>query len=190
MNSGIKKILVSLSLAVTMVPASAEEMGLSDLMERLGEVDSVEKTYEETKHVDMLEEPLVRTGVIDYRRPDYLRKESDGEPRELVELVGEQLRVVSPRGEREMRVDEDPRVRGVIASIRATLAGDAGTLKEHFRVELSGEVADWRLHLSPRTDAMEEVIDSITIEGEEAAIREFLVHEANGDRSRMVIPAP
>lgn len=171
-------------------PAGAEELELPALMERLGEVTSVEETYRETRHVDMLEEPLVRTGVISYRRPDYLRKESDGEPRELVELVGEQLRVVSPRGEREMRVDEDPRVQGVIASIRATMAGDAQTLREFFRLDLSGEESDWTLRLSPRTEAMQEAIESVVIQGDGAAIREFTVVETNGDRSRMVIPAP
>ena len=190
MTSGIKKALASFVLLTLAAPVGAEGLKVPELMSLLGDVTSVEETYRETKHVGMLDQPLVRTGTLSYRRPDYLRKESDGEPRELIELVGNQLRIVSPRGEREMRVEEDPRVRGIIASIRATLAGDEARLRQFFALRLEGGRGNWTLHLSPRTEALEEAIEGIVITGEEAAIREFLVREANGDRSRMVIPAP
>ena len=77
-----------------------------------------------------------------------------------------------------------PEIRPLVEAIRATLAGDAATLRMHFRVDFSGDPARWRLVLTPLSMRVLAAVQRITIEGEAAFV---LVVETQGreGRSRM-----
>ncbi|MCB1778144.1 MAG: outer membrane lipoprotein carrier protein LolA, partial [Candidatus Competibacteraceae bacterium] len=64
--------------------AFANDRALSQVMAALAAVPSVEATFREEKTLAMLQEPLVTHGILYYRAPAYLRKQTlEPQPEDL-----------------------------------------------------------------------------------------------------------
>ena len=102
--------------------------------------------FVETRHLAMLTRPLELKGSLTYERPNRLTKHVESPFDELLTVDGEALSLVNKtKGEqRFLSLREQPALRALVESVRATLAGDRAQLERHYRVEFSGARDAWR----------------------------------------------
>ena len=119
------------------------------LMDALAQNKSGRATFVETKHIAMLDRPVVSSGELLYTAPDRLEKRTLKPKPESMIVQGSEL--VIERGGRNYRVqlDAQPQLAAFIDSIRGTLAGDRKALERNYRLSLEGTPQDWVLRLVP-----------------------------------------
>ena len=180
--------LILLLCALLSAPAQTTELTLAELMKSLSGVSAISAHFRETKELAMLQEPLYASGILRYRAPDYVKKQTLLPQSESLEIQGDEVLIDHPeKGRHQLSLDDYPAIRAFVESFRATLAGDTTTLERYYRVLLTGDAAAWRLHLEPRESEMAEIIEAIFIQGEGDRILTIETQETNGDRSVMTI---
>ena len=139
--SAPRPILAGILILGLALPAAAAEPGWSvqDLMDRLAAVKEVEATFVEQKTLSVLQGPLVSSGVLRYRAPDYLQKQVLEPHPETYEVSAGHLFVEVPGRQREeIDLDRYRPLRVLTKSLRATMAGDLATLSDYYRMEIWG----------------------------------------------------
>lgn len=187
MTSGVRSALALLALASTL--AFGQGWNLDALMSEMAAVPASRARFVETRHLAMLTQPLELKGSLSYERPDRLVKHVETPFDELLTVDGEALSLVSKtKGEqRSLSLREQPALRALVESVRATLAGDRAQLERHYRVQFSGRRDAWRLHLVPRATQVRGHVESITLSGAATRPQRVEVLESTGDRSVMTI---
>jgi hypothetical protein len=88
---------------------------------------------------------------------------------------------------RTLSFDDYPELAVHIEGVRACLAGDRVALEEFYRVELSGNSAQWKMTLFPLKEKAAEQVTAIHLDGEHGDIRRVQVLLKDGDSSIMTI---
>jgi hypothetical protein len=166
--------------ALWLAPAWAGEP-LDALMARLAEVREAKARFVEEKTVSFLQVPLITRGALDYRAPDYLRKEVDPPNSQSFEIRGDDLLIRGPDGRHTMKLGDHPLLQAFVESLRATLAGDAASLRRHYRIEVDGNLDQWTLRLLPRNRDMARHVAHIDIHGQGAQLFRVDILEHSGD---------
>jgi len=179
--------LARLALALLLAPQLVLAFDLQELTDMLRRVEASSVAFEEIKHVSSLTAPLIRRGVLQYVRPDRLEMRVESPFYERVEIVANDLTIETKRGKRAVDLASQPAAGAWVASIRATLAGDAETLDRHFRSRVSGDKARWKLEMTPRDRDFAALVKRIEIEGAQARVTAIEIEEVGGDRSVMTI---
>jgi outer membrane lipoprotein-sorting protein len=174
--------------ALAQAPVPAPGWGVTQLMTGMQAVRHASARFVERKFMQMLRQPLQSSGRLIYSAPDRLQKETLAPtPSELI-VNGDRLTVQQPDGKmRDLSVSEFPEIGALVASVRATLAGDAATLTRYYSLTLTGSVDGWLLQLEPRDQRLRGVLTMIRIQGEGDSIRGIETVERNGDRTEMAI---
>jgi outer membrane lipoprotein-sorting protein len=190
----VRAISASMSAAALFMCALAAHAaepawGLTDLMQRLAQVKSVQAKFVERKHLRILNAPLEFSGTLTYKAPGHLEKHTLlPKPQSLV-LDQDRLTVEdrTKKQRRTLNLQDYPVVWAFVESIRATLAGDVQALNRFYKVELEGNEAEWRLVLRPSEPALQAMMTSIRITGARQSVRMIEIVEGEGDRSVMTI---
>jgi outer membrane lipoprotein-sorting protein len=158
-------------------------------MQEMAQVPSSSARFVETRHIALLTQPVELKGSLSYERPDRLAKHVLSPVDELLSVDGDALTVLNKtRGERRVvSLRDQPAAGALVASVRATLAGDLPQLERHYKVELSGTRAAWSLRLVPRDARVKAFVETITLDGSGARLERIESVEASGDRSRITI---
>lgn len=187
-------LLFALALAVTPYAATADpptralEWGVPQLMARMQAVHSATARFVERKFQQMLTQPLQSSGTLTFVAPDRLQKQTLAPARASLTVEGDRLTVEQPDGKmRILSLSEVPEVGALVASIRATLAGDGATLTRYYTPTLTGSADDWSLLLEPRDHRLRELLTMIRIRGEGSIIGSIETVERDGDRTEMTI---
>jgi outer membrane lipoprotein-sorting protein len=174
-------IVFAAALAVASPAAAA--LALDALMQALSAVPSRRASFEETRQLAVLTQPLVRRGTLEYVRPDRLEMHVTTPYAENVVVSGGTLTVERRSGVTRVELASQPALAAWIESLRATLAGDAASLRSHFDVAVEGTLADWHLTLVPREPALRAVVARVRIDGREGEPLRFTVDEVRGDQT-------
>ena len=160
---------------------------LQQLMDALAQNKSGRATFVETKHIAMLDRPVVSSGELLYTAPDRLEKRTLKPKPESMIVEGGELTI--ERGGRTYRVQlgAQPQLAAFIDSIRGTLAGDRKALERNYRLGLEGTPQDWVLRLVPVDEKMQAVIKQIRIAGAQDQVKSIEITQADGDSSVMLI---
>jgi hypothetical protein len=187
MISGARSLLAA--LLVSPVLCLAQGWDLQALMREMAEVPSSRTRFVETRHLALLTRPLELKGSLTYERPHRLVKHVESPFDERLTVDGEALSLVNrTKGEqRFLSLREQPALRALVESVRATLAGDRAQLERHYRVEFSGTRDAWRLRLVPRDAQLRGYVESITLSGAAARVQRIEALESGGDSSVMTI---
>jgi outer membrane lipoprotein-sorting protein len=187
MISGVRSLLALLWFASTL--ALAQGWNLDALMAEMATVPASRTRFVETRHLALLTRPLELKGSLSYERPNRLAKHVETPFDELLTVNGEALSLVNKtKGEqRFLSLSEQPALRALVESVRATLAGDRAQLERHYRIQFSGARDAWRLQLVPRDSQLRGYIESITLSGAAARLQRIEALESSGDRSVMTI---
>ena len=161
---------------------------LQQLMRSLATVTTVSATFREQKDLAILQQPLVMSGILYYRSPDYLKKQTLQPHTESYEADADWLTVDTPTaGHHQFHVRGYPLIQAFVESVRATLAGDLPALERYYQVELQGNAEGWTLRLKPVDREMADFVTAILIGGQNHHVLSIETLEASGDRSLMLI---
>lgn len=187
MISGARSLLIGLLLACT--ASFAQGWELDALLRDMAAVPASRTRFVETRHVALLTRPLELKGSLTYERPNRLIKHVESPFDEMLTVDGEALSLVNKtKGEqRFISLREQPALRALVESVRATLAGDRAQLERHYRVQFSGARNAWRLRLVPRESQLKGYVESILLSGDGARLQRVEVTEGSGDSSVMNI---
>jgi outer membrane lipoprotein-sorting protein len=149
-------------------------------------------SFVEEKEVPELDRPIVSRGTLAWRAPDRLEKRTTEPAPELFLVEGDSLTLERPqRGLREtIALDTAPEIRPLVEALRATLAGDIATLRQHHDVSFSGDTTQWRIVLVPRSLRLRGAVQRITLEGSGAFLAVVETHGNEGRTRLMASPAP
>ena len=166
----------------------ANDRVLSQVMAALAAAPSVEAAFREEKVLAMLQEPLVTHGILYYRAPAYLRKQTLEPQPEDFQADGDWLTIEMPgQGRRDFNLNGHPQLRAFVVAVRATQGGDQAALEQHYRLEFTGDLAGWSLRLTPRDSQVAEYLTLIMVQGRGAWIERIEMLETGGDRSVMTV---
>jgi len=144
-------------------------------------------TYNEIKHLALLDAPVESSGELRFVPPRYLERRTDSPGREVLIADGDSL--VLERGGRRMTLSmrDQPEIAVLVESIRATLAGDRGTLEALHTLSVAGPIDGWTLTLVPRVSAAARFVTRIDVSGKHSRIHRIEIQMVGGDRSLMMI---
>jgi hypothetical protein len=187
MTSGARNALAAL-LLVPMFSV-AESWDIQALMREMAQVPASRSRFVETRHIALLTRPLELKGSLSYERPNRLSKHVQSPFDELLSVEGDAATLVNKTtGEqRFVSLREQPAMGALVASVRATLAGDLAQLERHYKVEFSGARGSWSLRLVPRDSQVRGYVETIALAGAEARLKRIEIVETGGDRSVMTI---
>jgi len=157
-------------------------------MAGLAAVPERRATFQETRRFAALEQPLVSTGRLLYRRPGYLEKTTDWPQPES--LVVDGARLVLTMGNEPPRVLDlggQPELRTLVEAVRGPLAGDLAALRRAFAVTASGAGGSWTLGLVPLEPRAARLLRRAEVSGRASDVSAVLLVQANGDEQQMTI---
>jgi len=192
----IAMLLAAAALAASPARAADPPLTLESLMAALARNGPGTVRFTETKTSALLKAPIESSGTLTYAAPAKLEKRTLAPRDERFAVDGDTVVVESAarnaaeKRRFELRLGDYPAIRAFVESIRGTLAGDLASLRRHYRVELEGTWADWRLHLLPSDPQMAELVLKVVIAGAGSEVRRIEILEAGGDRSVMTIAKP
>lgn len=165
---------------------------LAAVMAALRAVRASRATFVEEKQVPELDRPIVSRGTLAWRAPDRLEKLTMDPAPETFLVEGDRLTIERPqRGLREtIALDAAPEIRPLVEALRATLAGDIATLRQHHEVGFSGDVGQWRITLVPRSLRLRGAVQRITLEGRGGFLAVVETQGNDGRTRLMATPAP
>lgn len=171
------------------IAAPEPSWGLPQLMSSLQQVRSASGEFTERKDLHMLSAPLVSSGTLSYRAPDWMQKVTVSPTPQQFTLDGDDVTMTGgPDGQTHtFSISHAPQIGVLVEAIRATLAGDLPTLDRYYTVKLTGDAADWQLLLQPKDPALTRLVKWVRIAGTQDRIRVIETEESQGDRSTMSI---
>lgn len=145
--------MIPAMLLVLAFPLHASSLRLERLLEHVAPVDgTMERTYRQTRESSMLTESASVEGTIRYRYPGYLHKSESGTEDARTVIVDGDTVHVERDGERStFPLDRYRVLEALMFLLDAMAQADADRLREHFRIELEGDIEEWRLLLESRT---------------------------------------
>lgn len=192
MTSGLNRFtsLLVLMLGAASAPAQRgdADWNIAALAQLLQTRPAASARFEETRHIEMLDDPLQLSGTLRYAAPDYVRKEVLKPHHEIFEASGDQLiHESAAHGRQSFSLDEHPAVRAFVEAFRATLGGRLEVLQQYYALRLGGNRDAWSLQLQPLDRDMKKVISTITIHGAGGEVERVETLETGGDLSVMSI---
>ena len=182
----MKRILLTLVLAGASLAAHAG-FDVQQLMGELAQFKGGRARFVETRHVALLDAPVVSRGELRFTPPDRLEKDTREPRRETLVLDKDTLTIERDGRSMTWQIGSRPEAMAFIESIRSTLSGNREALQKYYRLELTGSPGDWTLVLLPTQAEVRALITRITIRGSDAQVRRIEYQQTDGDRSELVI---
>lgn len=178
--------LIGSLLALCALPAAAA-FDVAQLMHTLAQFKGGRAKFVETKHIALLDKPLISSGEMTYVAPDRLEKRTLAPKPEL--LVLDRDRLTLERGQRKLSIDlaSQPEALAFVDSIRGTLSGNRAALEKHYHLHLAGNADQWELTLLPSDQKIAALVLRITVSGSRGQVRGIEYLQADGDRAVMTI---
>ncbi len=183
------------ALALVALSGAHAQDPLQQLLDHLGARSERRASFIERQFSPLLNAPLESSGRLHFRAPDELEKETLRPRHEWLRIRGDVLTIEAPpvRGAtptRSVRLSEQPVLSALVASLRATLAGDRSTLQRHYEVALQGDTASrWILTLTPNDPVLQAAIERIEMRGRADQVEQVVIRSRAGDRSELSITA-
>jgi len=181
-------------LAAIAVPAGAEApLTADDLLAMLAQHPQSRARFVETRHLAILDQPLVSRGTLTFETPDRLLKQTTDPIRENLSLADNRLIVERPDegARRSFDLQQHPALWALLEAFRATLAGDRAGLERFYGVAVTGSARAWQLTLTPIQPEVRKRVTAIVMAGAGADITRMEMQETGGDRSSIAItPEP
>ena len=180
-----RSLIIALMTAFFMLPAQASEAELLSIFQLLKAQQRSKVNYSEEKHLNVLDAPLVQTGVLEYIPPNTLIREQQKPRFQRFEVIDDYLIIQRKNKKQQMELGRYPVLRAFIESIRKVMAGDLDGLRKYYETHFSGTAEKWTLNLTPRDKELRRFVSKIQFHGERGVLSRIAVYEVNGDKSIM-----
>jgi hypothetical protein len=149
--------------------------------------------FTETKEFPELSMPLPSSGTLSWSAPDRLEKHTTEPLEEILRVEGDRLVFARPAQNlrRELGLDDQPELRPLVESVRATLAGDLAVLRKHYEVRFAAQPdGGWRIELTPRSMRVYAALQSVAIGGRGDAVLSVVTRGNQGETRMTITPEP
>ena len=181
------RALVATGFLAFAAAAPAAALELAELMSQLSQVRSGEARFTEQRLVKGLDAPLVSSGTLSFSSPDRFTRTTLAPRPESMAVEGKIVTLNRNGRSRSLVLDAAPEIEAIVESVRGTLTGNAQSLQQHFKVNVSGTLEQWTLELLPIEPRLQVMLASVRITGRRAELRTVEMRMADGDRSLMQI---
>ena len=182
----IRRLLTSLVLCAFSAMAHAA-FDINQLMAELARNPGGNATFVEKRYLALLDKPVIASGEMSYRAPDWLEKRTLKPRPETVVLNKDTLSLEQNRRTMTIRLSQRPEVAAFVDSIRSTLSGDRAALDRNYQLALTGTVDAWTLSLVPSEPKILALLKRITVGGVREQVLKIEYLQADGDRTEMTI---
>ena len=182
----IRRLFTGLVLCAFSAMAHAA-FDIQQLMAELARNPGGNATFVEKRYLAVLDKPVVASGEMSYRKPDFLEKRTLKPRPETVVLNDDTLSLERDRRKMTIRLSQRPEVAAFVDSIRSTLSGDRAALERNYQLTLAGTVDAWTLTLVPSEPRILELLKRITVAGVREQVLKIDYLQADGDRTEMTI---
>jgi hypothetical protein len=163
-------------------------LDLQALMADMAALPERHDSFREERQLPQLEQPVVSTGTLVWRRPDYLEKDTTAPAPERVVINGDQVQITSAEGAaKHIDLSQSPELRVLVEALRGPLSGNMTALRRLFDVRPAGTWSGWVLQLIPRDPGAARFVREIQITGHATQILEIMTVQANGNQDRLII---
>jgi outer membrane lipoprotein-sorting protein len=166
---------------------NAENFTIVQLMQTLEKAKPSHATFIETKHIALLDQPVVSSGELFFTAPDHLEKRTLLPKPESLIVDGNKILIERGSKTYYFTLQNMPELGAFINSIRGTLAGDLNALKRSFQLSLKGNAKQWTLQLAPTNEKMQKILQYINIAGFNNQVHSIEIFQTDGDSSLMAI---
>ncbi len=157
------------------------------LMKSLARNEGGRARFVETKHIALLDAPVVSSGELLYVPPARLEKRTTKPKPELMVLDGDTLILERGKQKFSVRLSQQPEAQAFVDSLRGTLAGDRAALERSYRLKLDGTAERWTLDLLPDDARIANFVQRITFGGSRDRVEWIRWLQADGDSAEMTI---
>jgi len=173
-----------------MAPTVSAASDLDQLLSDLAASREASLAFTETRHSDLLDEPIEVSGTLHHGGDGRLVRNTTS-PRETTQTLTENhVEIRRPDGYRQrFSLDRAPELRVLRQALLALLDGDRTALESHFELAFeasdAAENAGWTLRLIPVGEAQAEEVVDLELRGEDARLVSLAVHLSDGEALSM-----
>lgn len=160
---------------------NASALDIVELFSKFEKVTESEAEFTETWTAGYLDESVVTSGKLVYRKSGGLSKIIEQPAYSELIINDDSLTIVRHDKSRVIRLSDQPALAAGIHAIRDVLEGDIDSLKKNFAVEYGYQNGNWQLALQPIEAKVRERISRISLQGYHHRIDQISVHYKNGD---------
>ena len=145
------------------LPLEEEAVGVSHIINNLGQSTIHERFFHETYYSGMLITPSYKEGTLIFHPPARLEKHVTVPARESFIAEGDSLHYENPSRDisHTFALQDYPALAALIDGLRSLFNGDEETLRQVFHVSMTGTPDIWQLTLSPKTQNEENEEDGV-----------------------------
>jgi outer membrane lipoprotein-sorting protein len=177
-----KRFLLALCSLVLQVSTGQAQETLESVMSRMKPQTVVKIHYEETRHLELLDQPWSGSGYF-YAMPDGMIKEQWYPQREIMAAKGSKMYYFDPFADVRYQGKMDSEAGFQAIAMKGLMNGDLALLQKFFQVEFISHANDWVLTLTTHHKQLAEQLSKIIISGiPSKPARKIEVFLADGDR--------
>lgn len=181
-----KLVYILLVLLLLFYDASANQpFELASLLERIRVEPPARVAFSEQRQNRLLKEPMVLGGHLAYLDAGHLQKVVETPFSETLSVEGDEIALSGNGRERRLSLRNRQSFRVMLQGIEAVMAGDVAVLEEHFEVALTGDEADWRIDLVPRSGRLAKRLQGMTVAGAGDRVQSIRFELADGEWQRL-----
>ena len=156
------------------------------LFELFTQLEGLEVSFVEEKHLALLVEPLTSSGKLYFTRPGHLTRVTEKPKPSTVRIGPKKLTVADEDGEEVVDLRQNEAVRVFVTSLVRIFGGDREALAKFYKLEYRLDDEDarvWHLELTPLKKPLTDMVKTLHLHGRGAAVERIEITEPKGDRS-------
>ena len=190
----MKKLLVSIIAALVAVTSfgaplspKQKQQVIKQVNQAVSGLQSMTCTFEQTKHMSMLNDKMVSHGKMSYKRPDKLRWEYTSPYKYLFIFNGSKVYVGNNSKKNVIDANSNKVFREVARIIMNTVTGKALSNLADFSADVTDNGKFWTVTLIPKKKVMSKMFKKIELvfNKSNSMIAEVNIYEKNGDRTNI-----
>nr|WP_025825393.1 LolA-related protein [Acetobacter persici] len=159
----------------------------AQIVTHLGSVPERTEHFHETRELGALTHPLLFSGVLIFRHPDFLEKETLLPQPETLAIEGDTVSVQRGGHVRHILLAQNPALALLATTLRAPLAGNMAALRQAYTVSAQGDMGAWTLTMTPLSEQAHKMVRQVVLAGRNNAVESLKILQANGDRQTLMI---
>lgn len=146
--------------------------------------DQIAAHFVQKRTLPDFDQPLISQGEIHFSREKGLKWQVDKPYQYTFSFHGDKAYEILPDGTRKtLSPDKAPWLKTVQKIFLGMLSGDESALEEHFKVDAEGQGSGLQMTLTPKSEAMAQVIKKITVTRlSSGQPRHIVIDETSGAR--------
>ena len=180
-------LMLALLGSTLVLPANGWAFDLESVLEGTKITPPARVRFREERHNQLLKEPLILSGYLEYLQTGQLRQVVESPFQETLLISGEKIEIVRDGETRTLSAKHSRSLRTMLEGIEAILAGQEDQLLAAFSSDLSGSTEAWYLALTPRSNRIAKQLLGLQVGGDADAVTSIRIDLPGNEWHRMEI---